>query len=367
MVEVSNQLQAIIYFLSIFLSGVAFRFVIIRWAHSWARKTETKLDDVIIGAVSKPILIWSFIGGLYVAHPYIGVTIPAQFTQILDKAVLAILILSVSWSVANLVGGVFKYYGHRIGAAVQITSLSQILARLVVLTIGLIIILAEFGVEVTPIVASLGLGGLAIALALQDTLANLFSGFYILAEKSIRVGDFVNVEGAGEGRVTDIGWRTTKIVTLLNSTLVIPNKKLAEAIITNFDLPEQSLGLTTTLSVGFGEDPDKVEAIISDEVSKAVSELEGADPSFKPLVWFAMGEYYLKFTVIFRALDIKYRGRLLHQMNKRLFRRLKLEGVEIPFPVRTLYIRGGQTSLDGSEKLTVPQHYDRQQQTAPTT
>jgi len=122
------------------------------------------------------------------------------------------------------------------------------MAKLLVLTIGFIVILAEFGVEVTPIVASLGIGGLAIALALQDTLANMFSGFYILAEKSVRVGDFVNVEGAGEGRVIDIGWRTTKIITLFNNVLVIPNKKLAEAIITNFDMPEHSLGLSTTIS-----------------------------------------------------------------------------------------------------------------------
>jgi small-conductance mechanosensitive channel len=138
--------------------------------------------------------------------------------------VLAALILSISWSLANLAGGVFRYYGHRIGAAVQITSLSQLMAKILVLVIGIIVVLAEFGVEVTPIVASLGIGGLAIALALQDTLANMFSGFYILAEKSIRVGDFINVEGAGEGRVVDIGWRTTKIVTLFNNMLVIPTR-----------------------------------------------------------------------------------------------------------------------------------------------
>jgi small-conductance mechanosensitive channel len=132
------------------------------------------------------------------------------------------------------------------------------MAKLLVLVIGIIVVLAEFGVEVTPIVASLGIGGLAIALALQDTLANMFSGFYILAEKSIRVGDFINVEGAGEGRVVDIGWRTTKIVTLFNNMLVIPNKKLAEVIVTNYDLPEHNLGLSTTVSVGFERTPKEL-------------------------------------------------------------------------------------------------------------
>jgi small-conductance mechanosensitive channel len=327
MFESSNQLTALTYFLAVLLTGLFIRFWIIRWAHTWARKTETKLDDVIISAVDKPILIWAVLGGFYAAHPYLGITLPTQLASILDRLVLAALILSISWSLANLAGGVFRYYGHRIGAAVQITSLSQLMAKLLVLVIGIIVVLAEFGVEVTPIVASLGIGGLAIALALQDTLANMFSGFYILAEKSIRVGDFINVEGAGEGRVVDIGWRTTKIVTLFNNMLVIPNKKLAEVIVTNYDLPEHNLGLSTTVSVGFGEDPERIEAIVYDEASKAVSELEGADPAFKPVVRFTVGEYSLNYTVIWRALDIKYRYQLIHQMNMRLFKRLRSEGL----------------------------------------
>ncbi len=350
MFESSNQLTALTYFLVVLLTGLFIRFWIIRWAHTWARKTETKLDDVIISAVDKPILIWAVLGGFYAAHPYLGITLPTQLASILDRLVLAALILSISWSLANLAGGVFRYYGHRIGAAVQITSLSQLMAKLLVLVIGIIVVLAEFGVEVTPIVASLGIGGLAIALALQDRLANMFSGFYILAEKSIRVGDFINVEGAGEGRVVDIGWRTTKIVTLFNNMLVIPNKKLAEVIVTNYDLPEHNLGLSTTVSVGFGEDPERIEAIVYDEASKAVSELEGADPAFKPVVRFTVGEYSLNYTVIWRALDIKYRYQLIHQMNMRLFKRLRSEGVEIPFPVRTLYIQSGPGKPDSVAK-----------------
>jgi hypothetical protein len=111
------------------------RFWITRWAHTWARKTETKLDDVIISAVDKPILIWAVLGGFYAAHPYLGITLPTQLASILDRLVLAALILSISWSLANLAGGVFRYYGHRIGAAVQIISLSQLMAKLLVLVI----------------------------------------------------------------------------------------------------------------------------------------------------------------------------------------------------------------------------------------
>jgi len=174
MFESSNQLTALTYFLAVLLTGLFIRFWIIRWAHTWARKTESKLDDVIISAVDKPILIWAVLGGFYAAHPYLGITLPTQLASILDRLVLAALILSISWSLANLAGGVFRYYGHRIGAAVQITSLSQLMAKLLVLVIGIIVVLAEFGVEVTPIVASLGIGGLAIALRYRSRWPTCF-------------------------------------------------------------------------------------------------------------------------------------------------------------------------------------------------
>jgi hypothetical protein len=125
MFESSNQLTALTYFLAVLLTGLFIRFWIIRWAHTWARKTETKLDDGdnICRRQTHPHL--GRPRRVYAAHPYLGITLPTQLASILDRLVLAALILSISWSLANLAGGVFRYYGHRIGAAVQITSLSH--------------------------------------------------------------------------------------------------------------------------------------------------------------------------------------------------------------------------------------------------
>jgi small-conductance mechanosensitive channel len=317
--------------------GFAVRKLLTRIIRHWAERTETKLDDVILGAIRSPIILWFFVGGIYAAVGLIR--LPAQFAVVIDRGLLALLILSIAWTVANIASGVIKYYGSKIGAAIQVTSLGQVITKFAILSLGIVIVLSELGIEITPLVASLGIGALAIALALQDTLANFFSGFYILAEKSIRVGDYISIEGVGEGTVVDISWRTTKIQTLQNNLIIIPNKKLAESIATNYDLPEQELSLSTTIGVSYDEDPDRVEQILLDEASKAVKEMGGANPDFTPLIRFAPADYSLNFTVIWRATNVRERGRQIHEMNKRLVKRLRAEGIEIPFPVRTVYIR----------------------------
>jgi small-conductance mechanosensitive channel len=327
---------AIVFTVSV-LVGLVARALLKRSIRLWAERSATKMDDVIVGAIDKPIIAWFILGGVYASLPYLDLSPPLLTTA--ERGLLISLILSVSWALANIAGGVVRFYGSRIGAGLQVSSLGQVLAKVAILTLGIVIILAELGIEVTPLIASLGIGALAIALALQDTLANIFSGLYVLAEKSVRVGDFVRIEGVGEGRIVDIGWRSTRILTLPNNLVVIPNKKLAESIVTNYDLPDPSTNLETVISVGFSEDPERVEAILRDEVRRAIQELPGAEKGFEPIIRFSMGEYSLNFTVVWKAVNVMERGVLQHEMAKRVFRRLRAEGVEIPFPVRTLYIR----------------------------
>jgi len=337
MQTIEGYILAAVAFVVVVGSGYLARRIITHMLRDWAEKTKTRIDDVILSTIHSSIILWSVIGGAYAASKIVDV--PPALAYVIDRGLLALLILAVSWSIANLGAGVIRYYGGRVGAAVQATSLGQLLVRGLILGIGIVIILAELGIEITPLIASLGIGGLAIALALQDTLANFFSGFYISAEKSIRLGDFIMIEGVGEGVVVDIGWRATKIHTLQNTVIVIPNRKLAEAVVTNYDLPEPELSISTTIGVSYDEDPEKVEHILLDEATRAVKDLPGANPSFTPLIRFTPSEYSLNFTVIWRALSVRERGLLIHEMNKRLVKRLKSEGIEIPFPVRTVYLR----------------------------
>lgn len=194
-------------------------------------------------AIRLPSLLWALVLALYVAvEVATEVTrLPRRLTQQLGVALEAAIILSVTLTAAGVVGALVARAGERRALGVAVTGLGQTAARLLVLVVGGLVLLGALGIEITPILTALGVGGLAVALALQDTLSNLFAGLHLLADRPIRVGDYVKIADAVEGYVVDVGWRSTRVRTLPNTVVVVPNKKVAESIITNYDLPESRL------------------------------------------------------------------------------------------------------------------------------
>jgi small-conductance mechanosensitive channel len=193
----------------------------------------------------------------------------------------------------------------------------------------------------SQIITALGVGGLAVALALQDTLANLFAGIHILMEKSIRVGDFVRLETGQEGYVEDITWRTTRIKMLPNNMVIIPNSKLSQSIMTNYYLPEKRMALLIPIGVSYSSDPEKVERILVEEAKKAVGEVPGLLGEPEPAVRFipGFGESSLDFTLVCHVQEFTDQYPVQHELRKRIFKRFKDEGIEIPFPHRTVYLK----------------------------
>jgi small-conductance mechanosensitive channel len=180
-----------------------------------------------------------------------------------------------------------------------------------------------------------------VALAFKDTLANFFAGFYILADQPIREGDYIKLEGGPEGYVEGVGWRSTRIRTLPNNIVIIPNSKVSESIITNYFLPERRMALLLNIGVGYGSDSRRVERILLEEATQASSELEGllADPP--PIVRFipGFGESALHFTLICQVREFVDQYSVQHELRHRIFQRFKKEGIEIPFPQRTVHLR----------------------------
>ncbi len=319
--------------------GLAIRQTMKYLLKRWAERTETKIDDIIINAIKNPIIIWFLLAGIYGALTF--VSIPSDILEYVEKGVLALIIFSITLTLANITSGLIKYYGTKLGVTLQVTGLGQFLAKAAIISIGIVILLAELGIEITPLIASLGIGALAVALALQDTLSNIFAGFYILADRPIRIGDYIMVEGAGEGYVIDVGWRSTKIRTLQNNVVIIPNKKLAESVITNYYLPDKPVSVLINIGVSYKEDPERVEKILLEEALKASKEIPGMLEDPAPFVRFlpGPGEYSLNFTIICRAREFTDQYLIRHEMYKRIFKRFREEGIEIPFPIRTVYLR----------------------------
>jgi small-conductance mechanosensitive channel len=239
--SLSGMFLPLIIFLVVLSMGFIAKKIIFNRFSYWIKKTSTQLDDVIIQAAKGPFTVLSFMLALYFALQFSK--LPANIVGIMSKSILILGIISVTLTLANLFAGIIKVYASSIDSAMPVTSLTQNITRIFVYSIGALIILNSLGVSITPILATLGVGGLAVALALQDTLSNLFAGFHIIVAKQIRTGDYIRLETGEEGYVVDINWRSTKIKMLPNNLVLVPNDKLNKAIITNYYLPDKEMAI----------------------------------------------------------------------------------------------------------------------------
>jgi len=336
---VEHLLIPLIAFVGVTAVGLLLRVWGLKIIHRWSEKTRTRMDDIFVRAVRLPSIFWVVAIGLYFA---VGMSeLPKEYIAYAFKGLHALVILSVTFMAANLASRLTISSIGKAEIPLQTTGLSQVVIKGIVITTGFLILLETLGISITPLLTALGVGGLAVALALQDTLGNLFAGMHILMEKSIRVGDFVKLETGQEGYVADIGWRTTRVRMLPNNIVIIPNAKLAQSVVTNYYLPETRMSLPIPVSVSYDSDPEKVETILVEEAAKGAREIPGmlSDPA--PFVRFipGFGEFSLDFTLICQVKEFTDQYLAQHELRKRIFKRFKREGVEIPYPVRTVYMK----------------------------
>lgn len=315
----------------------------------WAARTRSTIDDTLVEMLRGPFMVWVLILGLHLAAQ--SSELPPRAITLLSKTLLVLWTISFTLVASHLAVVVIRQYGAKTQGALAVTTLTQNVARLVVVTIGALIILNGLGVSVTPILTALGVGGLAVALALQDTLSNLFAGFYISVAGQVRVGDYIKLASSEEGYVTDISWRSTALRALPNNLIVIPNAKLAQAIVTNYNLPEKRMSLLIPIGVSYDCDPDHVERVLVEEATRGAAEIPGllADPA--PFVRFipGFGDSSLDFTLICQVSEFVDQYLAQHELRKRIFRRFRQEGIEIPFPIRTVYLRGEGANGGGTD------------------
>lgn len=302
-------------------------------------QSDFRIDDIILQVFRTPSIYWCLAIGLYIGLAVSD--IPLKYVSIVNKAINVIMILSISIAAANLAGNIFTNYIKKSNLPIPTTGLAYGIMKGTILTVGALIILSVLGISIAPLITALGVGGLAVALALQDTLANLFAGIHVLLERSIKLGDFVRLETGQEGHIADITWRTTRIRMLTNNMVVIPNSKLAQSIVTNFYMPEKRMFLSIQIGVSYAEDPERIEKILLEEARNGAGKIPGllADP--EPVVRLipGFGDSSLDFTLTCQVLEVTDQYSVQHELRKRIFKRFREEGIEIPFPHRTIYLR----------------------------
>jgi small-conductance mechanosensitive channel len=236
-----------------------------------------------------------------------------------------------------------RTWARRAAGAVPSTSLLQNVARLLVYVLGVFLILQNLGVKVGALVASLGIGGLAVALALQDTLSNLFAGFQIILARQVRNGDYVQLDTGQEGFVTDIKWRNTTIKSRVEDhEVVVPNAKLANAIVTNYSLPREAFWVRLEVGVSYDSDLERVEEVTLEVARDVLEEFGESGGDNEPVFRYqGFGDSAITFRLRIRVNEFTKQFPVRHEMVKRIHARYREEGIEIPFPIRTLFAPEG--------------------------
>jgi small-conductance mechanosensitive channel len=300
-----------------------------------AAATKTSLDDLLIVSIQRHVPLWFLLGGLALAAR--TAPIAADHAQLVTSLATAAFFLSLSLAAAGLVGSLVDRAPPGAAGKFTTTSLSRNLLRAAVLAMGTLLVLVNLGVEITPLLTALGVGSLAVALALQPTLSNLFAGIHISVAKPVRVGDFVELDGGTQGFILDIGWRATQVRELANNVIVVPNARLSEMIVKNFSLPELEQSLVVQVGVSYGSDLEQVERVTTAVARETLAATAGGIGSFEPFIRFhTFGESAIDFSVILRVVQFTDRYLVTHEFLKRLKARYDREGIEIPFPQRVL-------------------------------
>lgn len=222
----------------------------------------------------------------------------------------------------------------------------EVLTKIVMVAVGGMLILDNLGISLTPILTTLGIGSLAVAIGLQDTLGNFFAGLYIKADRPIEIGHYVRLQSGGEGYVERIGWRSTRIRMLPDNMVVVPNSKLVQDNITNYYLPDKELAVLVEVGVAYGSDLEKVERVTVEVAREVLKTVPGGVRDFEPLIrYHGLGQSTIDFTAVLRAREFTDGTLLKHEFIKRLHVRYAAAGIVFPFPTRTVYIK----SVEGGE------------------
>lgn len=303
-----------------------------------AAKTKWKGDDIIVHSFRGISIFLALLFCCYFAVHFL--TLSTSFIKTVDKIIFSLIVLSISMVIGRILVGFIKTKTASSGGVLASSSIIGNVTRVIVFLVGALVILQTLGISVTPVLTALGVGGLAVALALQDTLSNLFSGIQVIASQQIRTGDYVRLDTGEDGYISDITWRNTTIRALSNDLIIVPNSKLASAIIRNYQLPDKEIAVLVEVGVAYGSDLEKVEQVTIQTAKNIMEHTEGGIKNFEPFIrYHTFGESGIKFTTILRGQEFVSQYLIKHEFIKALHIQFEKNSIEIPFPTRTVLIK----------------------------
>ncbi|MEZ0323558.1 MAG: mechanosensitive ion channel family protein [Hydrogenothermaceae bacterium] len=329
----------LIFILSFFILYIL-RLLTFKFISFITRKTKNELEDIILKQIRLPSIFWIFILSLHITLEFSHTL--ENHKSFIVKTINFMLILSITIFIANITKATLKKFIEDKNLPTAGSSLTFIIVEVLIYITGFLVLLSHLGVSITPLITTLGIGGLAVGLALKDTLSNIFSGVYILMEKRIDVGDFIELDDNKKGYVMDINWRTTTIKTLSNDLIIVPNEKLAQSIIVNRAKPVETYRVAIQINVSYETDIDKFEKVVMEEVNKFIEEDGEKVAKDQPVVLRfipGFGSSSLNFTLYLFAKDYDASFYVESELRKRILKRLRGEKIEMPYNKMDIYIK----------------------------
>jgi MscS family membrane protein len=303
-------------------------------------KTKTELDDIILEKSSKPITLILLLISLWIGIGELSLVESVNTYAILAlQTVIVIVIGYLAYVISDIVlMAAWRKFAQKTNTNIEeaLVSMIHTFLKVIIIVLAGLYILDLWGVEIGPFLAGLGIAGLAVALALQETLSNIFGGISMILDKSVRVGDLVTLDDGTSGTVLKIGLRSTKIRTFDNELIILPNSKLASSKVQNVALPEPKTRVVVPFNVAYGSDVDKVKKVVLFEIKKIKGLINDPEPSVK---FLEMANSSLNFKAYFYLDSYKERLGALDEANTRIYNALNKAGIEIPFPQMDVHLK----------------------------
>jgi small-conductance mechanosensitive channel len=337
------------------VASLVLRPIVFRIIGHLTRQTSTTLDDQLLKVTRGSLSLLIAVLGASVLFQFVENRYPQymgeDLMRLVDGAIFGAGILLVAVLMVKVVGTILQWYGREVSGRSEksfgheFVPLLDRTVKIVVILLALLIVLDNFGIDIKGMIAVLGIGSLAVALAAQDTLANMIGGFTIMIDRPFRVGDMVKLADGSRVVVHEIGIRSTKFLTFDHTLEIVPNAELIKSTVHNITYPAPRVRVVIDVGVSYDSDIARVREAMLDEAAQHPNVLSDPDPKC----------YFMNFGD--SSLDVSLRCQVKRpedhratssQLREQVLNRFRTEGIEIPFPQRVItMVRGESEEADG--------------------
>jgi small-conductance mechanosensitive channel len=312
-------------------------FIVDRVFTRLASKSKFHLDDKILKILDRPIWVSIVLVGAITAVQWISPKppFPFIFTALLKSLLVLIWAFAINRVILRIVEDLIVHWRQAGREGSEIIGLVGNITRILVLAGGAFLLLSVWEINITPLLASAGIAGVAVALAAKETLSNFFGGVTVLLDQPYRVGDYIVLDSGERGEVVEVGLRSTRILTRDDVQISIPNSIITNTKVINESAPQPRFRVRIKVGVAYGTDVDQVEEVLL----KAAHDNPLVSPKPDPRVRFrTFGDSSLDFELLCWAHRPHDKGRIIHELNREIYKAFDREGIVIPFPQRDVYV-----------------------------